>query len=281
MLKNNRQIIKINFLRLHLNISKIKSFFALIFATVLIVLCCGCVNNEPSDFARVANIKASGKKNLNNIRYEALKQTSRELGAQAGLAWRSQQLNRVLERDKVRLGRIFNFSYLILNDNVLPPILTEGRNILNLDDDQNIRVADQYYKIVAQPRFITTPPNWRNYLWMSFKKPELPNVSLLPKNHNEAIVWNKFIRVGWNEGVIQANQIFATNVNRLTRDFVGMVLYRKLLAQKMVSAPYVAQADLGVTGGGDDMRINDRVLRITSSSALQSDSKQWQPVISE
>lgn len=249
--------------------------------TLCTLLCVGCANNEPQEFSRVANVKAVSKKGVNNIRYEALKQTARGLGAQAGLAWRSQQLNRVLDRDKVRLGRIFNFSYLILNDNVLPPILTEGKNILNLDDNQNIRVADQYYKIISQPRFITTPPNWRNYLWMNFKKPELPNASLLPKNHNEAIVWNKFIRVGWNEGVMQANQIFTTNVNRLTRDFTGMVLYRKLLAQNMVSAPYVAEASLGVTGDGDNMRINDRVLKITSSSELQTNTKNWQPIISQ
>ena len=80
---------------------------------------------------------------------------------------------------------------------------------------------------------------------------------------------------------LQADQIFSSNLARLQRDYEGIILYRKLLAQNMLSRPYVSQADLGVTGGGDDMRINDRVLRITAISQLQPNIKQWNPVIAK
>jgi defect-in-organelle-trafficking protein DotC len=60
-----------------------------------------------------------------------------------------------------------------------------------------------------------------------------------------------------------------------------MILYRKLLAQNMLTPPYVSQADLGITGGGNDLRINDRVLRITSIPQLQTNAKNWRPVISK
>lgn len=246
----------------------------------LTVCCAGCSSSKvPTDFYRVADAKTSPTIGINNIRYVALKQTARSTGAQAGLAWRSQQINRLLDRDKSKLGQIFNFSYLILNDNVLPPVLAEGQNTLNLADDQNIRIADRVYQIVYAPRFITAPPTWRDYIFMNYKKPELPNSTLLPKNHREANVWNQFVKIGWNEGIGQADEIFSANINRLVRDFSGMILYRKLLAQHMVSAPYVAEADLGVTGGGNNMRINDKVLRITSGSELQPNSKTWRPVL--
>jgi defect in organelle trafficking protein DotC len=245
-----------------------------------LALCCAaCSSNAPKDFYRVADAKTSTPSGINNIRYVAIKQTSRGLGAQAGLAWRSQQINRLLERDKNKLSQIFNFSYLILNNDVLPPVLTEGRNTLNLADDQNIRISDRDYQIVYPPRFITAPPTWRDYIWMNYKKPEIPNATLLPKNHREAIVWNQFIKIGWNEGIEQADEIFTANINRLVRDFSGMVLYRKLLAQNMISAPYVAEADLGITGGGNDLHVNDRVLRITSTSELLPNSKVWRPVL--
>ena len=252
-----------------------------IFTSAICVLCCsGCSSTKvPSDFYRVADAKTAPALGINNIRYVALKKTARGLGAQAGLAWRSQQINRLLERDKNKLTQIFNFSYLILNNDVLPPVLTEGRNILNLADDKNIRIADRDYQIIYPPRFITAPPNWRDYIWMNYKKPELPNSTLLPKNHREAKVWNQFIKVGWNEGINQADEIFSANTNRLIRDFSGMILYRKLLAQNMVSPPYVAEANLGVTGGGNNLRINDKVLRITSTSELIPDSKVWRPVL--
>ena len=60
-----------------------------------------------------------------------------------------------------------------------------------------------------------------------------------------------------------------------------MILYRKLLAQHILTPPYVSQADLGITGGGNDMRINDRVLRITAIPQLQTNTKKWAPVMSQ
>lgn len=259
---------------------KLSNLNKVILLLVLALCCVGCSSSKvPTDFYRVADAKTSPTIGINNIRYVALKQTARSTGAQAGLAWRSQQINRLLDRDKSKLSQIFNFSYLILNNNVLPPVLAEGRNTLNLADDQNIRIADRVYQIVYAPRFITAPPTWRDYIFMNYRKPELPNSTLLPKNHREANVWNQFVKIGWNEGIGQADEIFSANINRLVRDFSGMILYRKLLAQHMVSAPYVAEADLGVTGGGNDMRINDKVLRITSGSELQPNSKAWRPVL--
>lgn len=242
----------------------------------------GCTTESaPKDFSRVANIKPSENLGINSIRLTSLKETARSIGAQAGLSWRSQQINRTLLVQKKYLDKIFNFNYLILHKNVLPPVLAEGLNTLNLADNRTIRISEHDYQIVYPPRFITAPPSWRDYLWMAYQRPEIPNNTLLPKKHNEALVWNQYVKVGWKEGVAQANEIFNTNVNRLTRDFNGMILYRKLLAQNMVSPPYVAEADLGVTGGGDNLRINDRVLRITAISELQANSKVWRPVVAK
>ena len=67
----------------------------------------------------------------------------------------------------------------------------------------------------------------------------------------------------------------------MTRDMIGMILYRKLLAENMVSPPFVAKAQLGVTGDATQLRINDQVLRITAQSELQPDSKQWMPILTK
>lgn len=256
---------------------------------VLAVCCCvglfatGCADSDASSgLGHMVSAKnSSAEAGINNIRLAAIKQTARGLGAQAALAWRSRQINVSLEQKKYLLNRVFNFSYLILNSNVLPPVLSEGRNVLNLDNDQTIRIADRNYKIVYPPRFITAPPSWRDYLWMNFKKPEIPNRTLMPKNRNEATVWNEYVKIGWKEGLVQAGEIFDSNLNRLTRDINGMILYRKLLRQNMVSAPFVAETDLGVTGDSNNMSINDRVLRITSTSELKPNSKVWQPVVAK
>jgi len=223
----------------------------------------------------------SGNNQINPVRWQSLYETAVSLGATGALAWRSEQINRSLEKNAGQLNQVFDFNQLLLKDNVLPPVLVESDNNLNLADDDSIRLAAKTYQIVNQARFVTSAPNWRNYLWMNYSKPPVPDRSLLPKNKAEAEVWNRFIREGWRNGIQQANEIFAANLNRLRRDYNGMVLYRKLLAQDMVSAPFVAKADLGVTGDSKEMRVDDRILRITAHSELQTDSSKWQPILTD
>ncbi len=39
----------------------------------------------------------------------------------------------------------------------------------------------------------------------------------------------------------------------------------------MISPPFVARTELGITGDGDDMRVNDQVLRIVELPKLQTE----------
>src|SRR5579872_607791 len=174
------------------------------------------------------------------------------LGAQAGLAWASEKINIQLEKDRIYLESIFNFNAMMLSHGVIPPVLSEGDKSLNLADPNTIRVADKTYHIVEQARFSTTAPNWRDFLWLSYSKPELPDKTLLPRNEEEQKVWRAAVRVGWEKGIEQAYSIFKQNLARLKRNYRGMILYRKLLQQRMINAPFVARTELGVTGDGTD-----------------------------
>jgi len=219
-------------------------------------------------------------KTINKIRLEALKETATGLGAKGGLAWRSNIINKTLIKDQSHLDSIFNFNQLLLQHNVLPPVLVESSNNLNLDNDKAIRLNSKTYRIIKQARFVTAPPTWRTYLTMNYLPPSVPDSTLLPKTKEEASAWNEFLTQGWEQGISQANDIFRSNLDRLQRDVLGMILYKKLLAQHMVSAPFVANTNLGVTGDKDEMHINDQVLRITSESKLMTDSSKWTPVFS-
>lgn len=211
----------------------------------------------------------------NHIRVNVIKDTARSTGAQAALAYNSKHINQMLDQQKKTLTQIFDFQAMMLPHNVMPPVLVESKNTLNLDSGSSIRLADRVYQIITPPHFVTTVPSWRDYLWMNYKPPEAPDNSLLPKNNAERDFWNKYIMIGWNAGVQQARDIFAINLNHLRRDYQGMILYRKLLAQNMVTEPYVSKADLGITGDGTNLRINDQVLRITATSQLKPNSKIW------
>ena len=211
------------------------------------------------------------------VREQAMQETALSLGAQAGLSLRAKKINSILEQQTKQLSQAFNFNLLLLDHNVLPPVLIENHGELNLDSDEAIRLSDRTYKILKQARFVTTPPSWREYLWLSYKNPEMPQVFFLPTNAIEQKIWSKYVTRGWEEGVRQADTIFAENLARLKQEYQGMVLYRNLLTQGMVSPPFVARSELGVTGDGSNLRINDQVLRITALPALQPNTQVWQP----
>lgn len=261
---------------------KKKLFFYLQLSLIAILLV-GCAkpdNNRPYVcIPALKNSPGSMGRPKNYIRYGAIQEIAMSFGAQGGLAFRAHQLNEITQCQAANLDQIFNFNALMLKHNVLPPVLAEGQMTLNKANPFTLRLADRVFKIVQNPQFVTTPPTWRDYLYLNYTAPETPNITLLPKNELERQIWNRYVTIGWNAGVQQANEIFNADLARLKRDFDGMILYRKLLAQNMVTPPFVAKVDLGVTGNSRYMRVNDQVLRITSTSKLNTNSRTWRAVV--
>jgi len=214
-----------------------------------------------------------------NIRVKALDEAALSVAAQASLNVSALAIDARLKRNAKRLDATYNFTTLMLEKNVLPPVLVSAQHTLTIENGNSIRVADKTYKIIKQARFVTASPTWRDYLWMNYPKPEPPDATLLPKNEAEQKVWRAAIDRGWKHGAEQASTIFKSNMARLQRDYSGMILYRKLLAEHMVSAPYVAKSELGITGSGSDMRINDKILRITVLPSLNAHSSTWTPAL--
>lgn len=232
-------------------------------------------------YAKKPGAKKATKAQTGKIREMALRETALTLGAQAGLAWRAKYIDDQLVKQTRNLDTIYDFNAITLEHNVLPPVLLEGRHTLNLADTQTIRISDRTYKVAKQARFITTPPDWRQYLWLDYKKPEYPHITLLPSTPEERQIWCYYIDKGWLNGVDQANTIIEENIARIKEDFTGMILYRKLLSMNMVSPPYVSNTDLGVTGDGEEIRIDDRVLRITALPALNVNSEEWRAAVAK
>lgn len=225
------------------------------------------------------SLKTPVSADVTKMRNKLLNDTAMSLGAQGGLAWASEKINAQLEKDRTYLNSIFNFNAMMLSHGVLPPVLAESSNSLNLADSTTIRVADKTYRIIEQARFATTAPTWHDYLWLSYNKPELPDKTLLPRNWEEQKIWRAAVHRGWGKGIEQAYSIFQQNLARLKRHYQGMILYRKLLQQNIINAPFVARTELGITGDGSDMRVNDQVLRIVDLPQLQTNSNRWQAIV--
>jgi len=214
------------------------------------------------------------------IRLESIKEAALGYGARSGLARRSYEIGKILYDNQPLLDNVFNFNALVLDRSVMPPVLSEAQNALRQPDSDTIRVADAVYRIERQAAFVTAPPTWREYLIREYRyKVDLPTDLLLPKNDGEKKVWEQYVVQGWETGVRQANAIYDQSLARLERDFKGMVLYRSLLAKGMIGRPYVAESNLGVTGDGNSMSVNDRILRITAKPKLETNPAVWKPIV--
>jgi defect in organelle trafficking protein DotC len=229
-------------------------------------------------FINPKNLPVSAK-GVNPMRLKALQESALALGAKGALAWRATRINAFLEAQKNSLDNIYDFNQLLLRHNVLPPVLVEANNDIDLTNDDTIRLANKVYKILKPARFVTAPPTWRTYLWLGFKKPDLPDEGTLPTTQKEADVWNSYLKKGWKQGLTQANSIFYDDLSRLKQNYAGMVLYNKMVTEHMISAPTVAKAQMGITGNSREIRVNDVIMRITGHSTLQTNANKWQPFL--
>lgn len=221
------------------------------------------------------------KEAADRARQAALREAAIGYGARTALARRSWEVETVLDGNQAAMDRIYNIRQLVLDSNVLPPVLVEARASVSVTDADTIRVADAVYRIEKQAQFVTQAPTWRDYLSQRLyvTSPEQPDPFLLPANPAEKQIWAGGINEGWQIGIKQADDMFDNDLARLEHDYLGMILYRRLLSQGRVSLPYVAESNLGVTGDGSSVSINDRVLRITSKPALGMDVNSWKTLI--
>jgi len=217
-----------------------------------------------------------------DIRRDAIKEAAISLGARGGLAWKSYDIRQELERRSRSLDKVFNFRQLLIAAPsgllIEPPIISESINDMLIESDgQQAAVSDRMYNIINNARIVNNIITWRTYLERDWGEVIPPPDILRPEDDEERALWTELVAKGWKEGVRQADEIFQDDLNMLTADFEGMIRYRTLLTQGMVSQPYALQVDRGITGDGNEMRIGDRAIQITGVPELMTGSNEWQP----
>jgi len=211
---------------------------------------------------------------------EVRRSVAMTFGAQSGLAWKAESINKTLENQASKLDKIYNFNVLMMKNNMLPPVIQESVNTMNIDTPDKMRMADKEIQIIRPAQLVTSAPTWRDYLIMSYATPEKPDASTIPKNAQQRRLWKQSYEKGWQQGIKQAQDIFAQSLGMLNRDYNGMILYHTLLTQNMMTSAYTSKAQLGVTGDENTMRINDQVLRITETAKLNAGRPEdWHAII--
>ncbi len=217
------------------------------------------------------------------LRIDAMKEAAISYGARGGLAYQTFQVNMDLHAQAQRLDRTWNFRSLLIPAPsgllIEPPIVSEAQNALIIERaGQQAAVTDRLYQISAEARIVPTSRTWRQYLEREWGEVSLPPAILLPQNSEERAIWREYVEKGWKMGVEQADEIFELDLDRLPADYTGMVRFRILLAQGLISAPFALLEDRGVSGGGNELRVGDRAIAITGPSKLDPEYRRWSPV---
>lgn len=217
-----------------------------------------------------------------DIRGEAMKEAALSYGMRGGLAWRTFEIRMELDTRAAYLDKVYDFRQLLIPAPsgllIEPPIISEAENAMIIDARGiEAAVSDKIYNINKNARIVSSARLWNNYLERDWGEVTPPPDILRPNDDYERAKWIGWVNEGWVKGVEQADEIFEADLNQLVADYQGMVRYRMLLAQGMVSPPYALLVDRGVTGGGTEMRIGDRAVQITGMPEFVPGSESWQP----
>ncbi len=253
---------------------------SVIFAAALSSCSLGAHASAPApsleDLIKQSN-SPSASVGIPDVRYTAIVDTARTRGNSAGLAWQYGVIKKRLESMASNLDIIYNFGALMMEGNVLPPVMSKAQDVYNQKADDLIQLVGETYSIRQPARFTYVAPSWRSYLLSAeytFDASIAPLVT--PENDRERQVWTKALEEGYKMGIEQANQILDANFARLKADFEGMRLYRELLRKGMVTKPYVSTGHYGVTGDKKgSINIGESLLRISVSPEFVMDSKKW------
>jgi len=222
------------------------------------------------------------KNQASAARGEAILDTALQVGVKAGLAWQLTNINKELKIREREFDTVYDFSTYMIQDRVVPPVITEARNLYNQDGDYTLRLSGAYWKIESQARFSSVPPSWRDYL--SFPPPGVDRQSLLgalmPRTSEEEKIWKLAVHDGWKQGVEQANLMLTYSMDRMNRDIDGMRRFSEFARHNQITMPIISGAAIPVTKEGQTMAVDETLLRITALPQFNDNIGVWRSSIS-
>lgn len=230
------------------------------------------LQNPASAYYSEAKAGFGGKNG--GIRLNAVRDAAVGVGLRGGMKARSDEINDALKQVDRAMDVTYDFRPYVVQDRVLPPVIVESRDVYTQSGDSVLRLAGRSYRIESQARFVSRVPTWREYLVMKYEI-TMPSPALLPKTPEETEVWRRSVAEGWREGIEQADKVFDMNYDRLHRDYLGILRFHRLVASNMVTMPIIAQSSTPVSGDGNQMAVDEHLLRITLLPSFNLNSDNW------
>lgn len=202
-----------------------------------------------------------------DIKLQAMHKYAKTVAIRAAMSSRLDEIAGDVSHHSRELDAIYNFSPLMIQQRVVPPVITEARDLYNQDGNLQIRLSDAIFNIEEQAYFSSTPPNWRTYLSFNntgnaYEKLSYVTGDMKPSNKLEEEVWVDGTEEGWNLGLRQANVVLEQALNRLNRDYIGMVRFHEMVLQGKVTMPSISNYNLYDNNEGDRLILGEELLQI-------------------
>jgi defect-in-organelle-trafficking protein DotC len=220
------------------------------------------------------------------VRESILRESATVFGAREGLRTQSCLIKMEIEVTRPYLDRTFRFSDLMMGKGVLPPVISEARDSVSLEETV-MRVASRVYRIDEGARIIDVAPTWRDWLLIGLTPddctvpikdiPSQPD--LRPKDEQEQAFFRSVLEQSYSMGRQQAKDVLVSNMARMERAYFGMRRYFDLYARGMVSAPVIASStDIALRDDPNTLVVGNTVIRITVPVDFIENSDGWKPL---
>jgi defect in organelle trafficking protein DotC len=260
----------------------------------IVILCLSCcpaiagtndAQLSPSEqLDQVTNLRAnaSAGDEIPKTREIVLRGAAQILGAQTGYAERSAEILSDVKKKSLDLDRRFSFGALMLGVGVLPPVITQANDVVNVQAT-TMHVAGRLYRILEPAHFVSVAPSWRDWLLLGLDaKPRLNlqgDASQLPNNAAESAFWKSAVKEAYDKGRAQASAAFTLNLALLERTYTGMRNFYELYQRGMVTMPSISSHDSIVEKPDENtIVVGDMVFRITKPAQLVNKYSQWVPL---
>lgn len=201
------------------------------------------------------------------MRLKLIEDFARQSAIKAAMIATNKQINNIIQTDSRQLDAIYNFNALMIQGKVVPPVISEANDLYSQKGTDQIRLTKRVYNIEKQASFSSTAPNWRSYLNVNYEADAFDKISFMggdlsPRNEEEKRVWEKATVDGWNIGVNEAGIALQQKLERLNRDYIGMIKFHLLAMQGRITMPAISSYNLYDKNTGIQWSIDEKLLRI-------------------
>lgn len=211
---------------------------------------------------------------------KAILESAYEHALRRGIESEMKIIRTIISKNERNLDSIYNFGPLMIHERIVPPVITEARNVVQNSRYDNFKTTSAVYKIENQAYFSTTTPNWRSYL--TFPKNDYktdyadqPTKDLMPKGSKQREEWEKQTVKGFRDGQTQAQNIFKYALNKLNRDYTGMARFHEFVNAGKVTMPSIARTELAVINSGTAMAVDQKMLTIRTLPVFDGNMMNW------